>query len=195
MPNSDDFSEVVAAARAGAAWAVTALYRREQPTLLRYLAARAPRAAEDLASQVWLEAVRGLGRFEGDAVDLRRWLFVIARRRAANERRRVARSRLVLTEPTALTDRPGSADTAREALDGLSGDDAARRIAELLPEAQAEVVLLRVVAGFDVAQVAELVGRRPGTVRVLQHRGLRALAAALQTPVTEADVAGIWGPR
>jgi RNA polymerase sigma-70 factor (ECF subfamily) len=38
------------------------------------------------------------------------------------------------------------------------------------------VVLLRVVAGLDVADVADVLGKRPGTVRVLAHRGLRRLA-------------------
>jgi len=44
---------------------------------------------------------------------------------------------------------------------------------------QAEVVLLRVLGGLGVEQVAELVGKRPGTVRVLQHRALRRLHAEL----------------
>ena len=48
-------------------------------------------------------------------------------------------------------------------------------LAVLSPD-QAEVVLLRVVGGLRVSQVAELLGKRPGTVRVLQHRGLRRLA-------------------
>jgi RNA polymerase sigma-70 factor (ECF subfamily) len=48
-----------------------------------------------------------------------------------------------------------------------------------LPRDQAEVILLRVVGGFDVAEVAAIVGKRPGNVRVLQHRGLRALAERL----------------
>jgi RNA polymerase sigma-70 factor (ECF subfamily) len=38
-------------------------------------------------------------------------------------------------------------------------------------------VLLRVVAGFDVAEVAAIVGRTPTSVRVLCHRGLRRLRA------------------
>ena len=48
-------------------------------------------------------------------------------------------------------------------------------LAVLSPD-QAEVVLLRVIGGLRVSQVAELLGKRPGTVRVLQHRGLRRLA-------------------
>jgi RNA polymerase sigma-70 factor (ECF subfamily) len=38
------------------------------------------------------------------------------------------------------------------------------------------MVMLRVVAGLDVAVVADIVGKSPGAVRVSVHRGLRALA-------------------
>jgi RNA polymerase sigma-70 factor (ECF subfamily) len=45
-----------------------------------------------------------------------------------------------------------------------------------LPPLQAEVVLLRVVAELSVDEVARLVGRSPGAVRVAAHRGLRGLS-------------------
>ena len=48
-----------------------------------------------------------------------------------------------------------------------------------LPADQAEVIMLRVVAGLDVNRVAQLMGKHPTTVRVLAHRGLRRLAARL----------------
>jgi RNA polymerase sigma-70 factor, ECF subfamily len=44
------------------------------------------------------------------------------------------------------------------------------------------VVLLRVVAGLEVAEVAAITGKRPGHVRVLAHRALRRLAARLGAP-------------
>ena len=44
-------------------------------------------------------------------------------------------------------------------------------MADLTPE-QAEVVLLRIVGGLSVEEVATLTARSPGTVRVLQHRAL-----------------------
>ena len=56
----------------------------------------------------------------------------------------------------------------------------------LVPD-QAEVLLLRILAGLDVQRVAEIVGKRPGTVRVLQHRGLRRLAELLRPVPAEAD--------
>jgi DNA-directed RNA polymerase specialized sigma24 family protein len=35
------------------------------------------------------------------------------------------------------------------------------------------------MAGLEVARVAEIMGKRPGAVRVLTHRGLRRLAERL----------------
>ena len=48
-----------------------------------------------------------------------------------------------------------------------------------LPAGQAEAIVLRVVAGLEVKQVAEIMDKRPNTVRVLTHRGLRRLAQRL----------------
>jgi DNA-directed RNA polymerase specialized sigma24 family protein len=42
------------------------------------------------------------------------------------------------------------------------------------------------VAGLGVERVAAIMGKRPGTVRVLTHRGLRRLAERLGTD-------RIWG--
>jgi RNA polymerase sigma-70 factor, ECF subfamily len=52
-------------------------------------------------------------------------------------------------------------------------------VVRTLPPDQAEVILLRVVAGLDLDEVAGVVRKRPGNVRVLQHRGLRRLAQRL----------------
>jgi RNA polymerase sigma-70 factor (ECF subfamily) len=46
-----------------------------------------------------------------------------------------------------------------------------------LPGDQAEIIVLRVVAGLDVGQVARITGKSPGAVRVATHRGLRRLAS------------------
>ena len=61
--------------------------------------------------------------------------------------------------------------------------DRRKALVRALPADQAEVILLRTIAGLDVAQVAEVMGRRPGTVRVLQHRGLRRLAEVFSPEV------------
>ena len=174
------FDEVMVAAQAGAEWAVAVLYRSLQPRLLRYLRAQAPaHDAEDIAAQAWMEIARSLSFFEGDEDGFQAFVFTVARRRLADHRRAVRRRPVELAGDDTFNSLPGGGDPEAEALSRLGGEEAARRLAELLPGDQAEVVLLRVVGGLSVDQVAELLGRRPGTVRVLQHRALRRLARQL----------------
>jgi len=151
------------------------LYRVWQPRLLRYLRIREGEAADDLAAETWLQVVRDLPRFAGDTDGFRRWLFTLARNRAIDAGRRDARAPVVLVEDvTTLYDAPTAA-LDEQALEHISTARAVA-IVRTLPPAQAEMVALRVLAGLDVATVAELVGRSPGAVRVAVHRALQALA-------------------
>lgn len=172
------FPDVLAAAARGDEQAFTRLWRDLQPPLLRYLQVLAPAMAEDLAAETWLEVVRGLGRFDGDELRFRSWVFLIARHRTIDWRRRAARQATELVPVDTLAHLQAPDDPAASALDAISGRSALALIATLT-EDQAEVIALRVVAGLDVAQVAQIVGKPPGTVRVLAHRGLRRLAERL----------------
>jgi RNA polymerase sigma-70 factor (ECF subfamily) len=58
-----------------------------------------------------------------------------------------------------------------------------------LPADHAEIVLLRVLGGLDVAEVASIVGKTPGAVRVASHRALRRLAQLLEQARGNANVA------
>ena len=174
----EGFEGVLAAAQAGAEWAVAALYRELQPRVLRYLAAREPREAEDLASDVWLDVARGLGRFRGDEVGFRAWVFTIARRRLLDLNRKAAVRGRTALPPELIGGERIAGDVEDEAIAALETERAIARIATL-PKDQADVVLLRVVADLGVADVARIVGKRPGAVRALQLRALRNLARTI----------------
>jgi RNA polymerase sigma-70 factor, ECF subfamily len=165
------FESVLPAAQAGAEWALSALYRDLQPPLLRYLSAQEQAEGEDLASEVWLDVASGLPGFEGDESGFRCWVFTIARRRLIDFRRRRARRRTDSVSPDQLADRPDP----REAFSAVESDSIGAYLGALPPE-QAEIVLLRVLAGLDSNQVAKVTGRKPGTVRVMQKRALERLA-------------------
>ena len=80
-------------------------------------------------------------------------------------------------------------------IEAASTEDAPHRVRSL-PATQAEVVLLRVVAGLPVAEVAELLGRSPGAVRVACHRGLENLARVpAKKAVTDSDLRSLRGTR
>ena len=180
-----NFAEALDAARQGDEQAIAALWRELQPALLRYLRAVDSGAAEDIASDTWLEVTRRLDRFSGGEREFRGWLFTIARHRLIDARRRAARHR---TAPLAwLPERPGADDPAADVLTGLSTEASVRLVSELPPE-QAEAVLLRVMAGLDTERVARIMGKQPGNVRVLSHRGLRSLARRLTVLAAAANV-------
>jgi RNA polymerase sigma-70 factor, ECF subfamily len=174
----ETFERVLSEAKKGAEWAITALYRDLQPSLLRYLRAQAPADGEDLASEVWLDAASSLIRFEGDEAAFRRWLFTIARRRLVDLRRRDGRRRAVLEPLERSFVAPLSDEPEARLLASSATEAALARIVSLPPD-QAEVVLLRVLGGFTVDDVAAIVGKKPGAIRVLQHRGLKRLAEDL----------------
>ena len=169
------FEAVLAAAAGGDDAAFGILWRDLHPALLRYLHAFAPGAADDLASETWLRVVRGLDQFSGDERAFRAWVFTIARNRAVDRWRRRTRRRDHPVPLEALVDLPGPDDPAGAALDAISSRAAVALIATLPPDQ----VLLRVVAGLEVAEVAAITGKRPGNVRVLAHRALRRLAERL----------------
>lgn len=181
----EQFDIVLSAAQAGGQWAVAAIYRTLSPAVLRYLQARAGQEAEDIASETWLDVARGLRRFSGDEASFRSWVFTIAHRRLVDHHRSGSRRREESVSHEELAALPAGDDPARRVLDGLAGDRAVARINQLLPPDQAEVVLLRVVGGFSTEEVARITGRRPGTLRVLQHRALRRLARAFEESGTD----------
>ena len=172
-----EFPAVLAAAR-GDEEAFGRLWRDLQPRLLRYFAVAAPAAAEDLASETWLAVIRSLDRFRGNEPAFRAWVFTIARRKVLDWRRWAARRPSEDLSTTDLVELAAPDDPAATALEGLS-TRAALAVVTTLPADQAEAIMLRVVAGLDVEQVASLMGKRPGTIRVLTHRGLRTLAERL----------------
>jgi RNA polymerase sigma-70 factor, ECF subfamily len=169
---------VLAAAQQGSEAAFTRLWLDANPALMRYLRVIAPEGADDVAADTWVHVVRGLRRFRGDEAAWRAWLFTTARRRLIDaSRRRSRRPEEPLHDvPPAVL--PVTADAADEAMERLGTQSAITLLARL-PRAQAEVILLRVVAGLDTDAVARLLGRSPGAVRVAAHRGLRRLAEIL----------------
>jgi len=177
------FGETLADAKAGDDAAFTRLFRDVQPALLRYLRLIAP-DAEDVAGDTWLQVVGGLRRFRGEEQEFRAWLFTIARHRAADSGRSRARRPAVSLDTTEAEQYFTSPDAADQALEAVS----TRKVLELiasLPGDQAEIIMLRVVAGLEAREVARIVGKSPGAVRVAAHRGLRKLAGMAGLPDNE----------
>jgi RNA polymerase sigma-70 factor (ECF subfamily) len=143
--------------------------------------------AEDATERVFLQALTNLPRFEeraqpadGEgASTFRVWLFQIARNDVANRRRALRRSRRAPIEAAAgLVDEAPGADPADIA---LRRERAGSAVAALrrLPADRRRALVLRFVEEMSTAEIAGVLGRSEGAVRVLIHRALRSVASEL----------------
>ncbi|MGO8957929.1 MAG: RNA polymerase sigma factor [Streptosporangiaceae bacterium] len=150
------------------------LWRTFQPRLLRFLRVVGCDDPDDVASETWLQVVRDLHKFAGGQDEFRRWLFTIGRNRAIDAAR--ARARRPVTQPAVGLDILADVQLVEDqVLDGISVQGAIALLARLSPD-QAEAVALRVIAGLQTPDVARILGKSAGAVRIALHRGLKALA-------------------
>jgi RNA polymerase sigma-70 factor (ECF subfamily) len=175
FPTLQELSEALAVARQGDEDGIRVLYRWLNPPLLRYLRYQAASVAEDLASEVWLAVARGIADFDSGPEALRAFVFAVAHRRVIDHRR--SRSRQRPTMSIESVDEPSARDDTEELVLGrLVAERAIEVLVRDLPADQAEIVLLRVLGDLSVEQVAAILGKSAGAIRVAQHRGLRRLS-------------------
>lgn len=147
------------------------IWRIHQPQLLRFLRAKRAPMVEDVASDVWTTAARDLDRFEGDGVDLQRWLFMITYRRSVDEQRRLARRRDAIDD--GLSDR--WKQMHRDEIDDGDGLERAVSMLRQLPQKSAAAIVLSEVHGLEMSSVAEILDCTLGNARVAVDRGLHRL--------------------
>ena len=141
--------------------------------------------AEDATERTFLAALANLDRFEerarpGDgegASTFRVWLFRIARNTVANQRRQRRRHPVAPIEAAAVVADPmdveGGAALREEGA-------AAWRAVGRLPADRRRAVVLRFVEEMSTAEIAGVLGRSEGAVRVLLHRALRTVGRDLR---------------
>jgi len=143
-------------------------------------------AAEDATARTFLAALASLEKFEerarpadGEgASTFKVWLFQIARNAIANERRTARRHPALELDaaPAAIV-----ADPLDVEADAVRRDEAsaAWRAVGRLPGDRRRALVLRFVDELSTAEIAGVMGRSEGAIRVLLHRGLRNVARDL----------------
>jgi RNA polymerase sigma-70 factor, ECF subfamily len=184
-----------------------ALYRKylAQVYSFAFYELRDHHAAEDATERVFMKALAGLSRFEervgdfaiasgsaaegsaaagaagegaaADASTFRVWLFQIARNVVANEHRHHRRRPVAPLEEALGLSAPD--DIADAAIAREAGSAAWEAVARL-PDDRRRAVILRFVDEMTTAEIAGVLGRSEGAVRVLIHRALRSVAADLR---------------
>jgi RNA polymerase sigma-70 factor, ECF subfamily len=161
----------------GAKPAFEDLYREYLDRIYAFLRSQLGSAAdaEDVTSQVFLKALQAYGRYEPRHETPAAWLFRIARNAALDHHRRAGRQaraeRALAREPVAADD-PGSLAQERilyrDLLEAVAG----------LPDRHREVIGLR-QSGLSFAEVGQLMDCSEDAAKMLYHRALRGLRAAV----------------
>lgn len=171
------FPQVLSAAADGADWAWAELYRDLAPGLLRFLRGQGAADPEDCLGDCLLQVVRSLHTFSGEEADFRTWVFRIARTRLIDawrrDQRRPARAGEDVTTASDRLRHGSAADSGAVERAGIE------EILSVLTADQRTVLLLRYLHQFTPAEIAAVIDKGEGAVRVLQHRALRTLRRSL----------------
>ena len=155
----------VRAAQRGSASGIEALFRLHWPRAYRaaFLVVHDSGAAEDIAQESFLAAVRNLDRFDRSR-PFGPWLHRIVVNRAIDwTRARTLRAESELLDIVAAPEQPSSLDGSLLAV-----------LAALPPEHRA-VIVLRHLLEYTPGEIAELLGLPRGTVNSRLRRGLDSL--------------------
>jgi RNA polymerase sigma-70 factor (ECF subfamily) len=119
--------------------------------------------AEDVVSEVFYKALKGIDGYEERGVPFVAWLYTIARNVVCDRARQAGRE-----EPLDDSNEPTSSDDVeRRAL--------LFRLVDTLPTAQRDVLVARFAEQRSIADVARQLGRSEGAVKQLQLRAIEAL--------------------
>jgi len=169
----EDQAELVARAKRLDPEAWDIIFNRYYPEIYAYLRYRtaSPEDAEDLAATVFERAVRHIHAYKEMGRGLGAWLQRIASNLVVDYyRRRSVPSR----QGGELS--PSLADDGISPLEhALQMDtvDQVHRVLSQLNDAQREVLILRFLMGYSLAETAEIMGKNVNAIKALQHRALQ----------------------
>jgi RNA polymerase sigma-70 factor (TIGR02952 family) len=178
-PEGVDVWELVAQAQSGDAEAFGRLYDHYVSMVHRYVYYRVgDRAtAEDVTSETFVRALRRIDSLSFQGRDVGAWLVTIARNIVLDH---VKSSRYRLEVTTAdMRDADRATDGPEDAVvQHLTNRELLACVQQLGSEQQ-ECIVLRFVHGLSVSETAEIMGKKEGAIKALQHRAVRRLAGLL----------------
>jgi RNA polymerase sigma-70 factor (ECF subfamily) len=176
----DDDARLMLRVRGGDRRAFEALFRRYTPPLVNFLARMLPERdrAEELAQEVFLRVYQARGRYEPRA-RFSTWLFSIASNLALNELGRSYRKRETPLEQPVLDRLEDPQPGGEERLEAKRAVSAVERALARLPDRQRAALLLRAERGLGYAEIGEVLGASPSSVKSLIHRARENLLTLL----------------
>ncbi|GGN98448.1 sigma-70 family RNA polymerase sigma factor [Microbispora bryophytorum] len=176
----DEMRNLVLRAKTGDSEAFGVLYDHYLELIYRYVYFRVGghALAEDLTSETFLRALRGIAEFTWQGRDFGAWLVTIARN-LVTDHYKSGRNRLEVTTAEILdTPLDGPHIPENAVVANMVNEHVMLAIKQLGAEQQ-ECVILRFLHGMSLEETAVIMGKKSGAIKALQFRAIRALARAL----------------
>ena len=166
----DELEELVKLAKHDEKDAISSLCTYTYAHIYAFLYYRVPRPedAEDLTSDIVLKIIKALKKQRGN---FHAWMYRIARNRLIDfYRQRAVRAEVSMNDvaPKELSE----GDDFRKNI--MTKEKLRKGLAQLTDD-QRQVIVLKFIEGYGNREVADIVGKSVGAVKVLQFRALRAL--------------------
>ena len=130
--------------------------------------------AEDITQEVFIRAWKAIGKYRRTGAPFVAWLFVIARHLIADHYKARKKDPAPLDETQTYIN---NGDTSSE--DSFDKDHVKNAILKL-KGARQKVIMMRFIDGFNYGEIAKLLNKSEGAVRVIQHRALNDLREILK---------------
>lgn len=183
LQEADD-NRLIARAAKGDREAFGALYERYVFKVFRhvYYLTNDPHTAEDLTAQTFLNALEAIPRYEVRGVPFLAWLLRIAYNLTVNHKKVRSNGTQPLPETVEIEGTRYSPEESCEAkADGERVWEGVRR----LRGDQRQVIVMRFIDGLSYSDIAKVLGKSIGAVRVIQYRALCALRRRLEDDLGE----------
>ena len=177
-PPSDIDDGTIERARAGDQQALAAVYDWYLPRVYRYVLSRLGNVAEaeDLTEDIFLRMLGAIADYKRTGVPFSAWLFRIARNHLVSYYRKNGnRHDHGALQETMADSRQDPASIVETQL--MLGEVAVA--VQRLPDAQRDVIALRFAVGLSIAETAQVLGKRQGNVKALQHKAVTRLQKIL----------------
>lgn len=180
-----DDNQLIARAAEGDREAFGQLYERYALRVFRhaYFLTGDPALAEDVTAQTFLNAMEAIPRYETRGVAFTSWLLRIACNLVINHKKSAKNGHAQLPDtieaPHAFYSPEASAQTKAD------GELVWENVKHLSPE-QRRVIVMRFLDDLSYEDIASILGKSVGAVRVLQFRGLQNLKHLIQDDLNQA---------